>query len=595
MKKINWFPILIVTLGYLLISFIFYGQIWQQVIYQDPADILTAQGESHVYEFVAETVYQNIISLKNPFSEIPEVLNPYGWNFAPDDVAPINGFYFLLLRPFLSIHQAFMLIVILSVILSSFSMYLLARVLDHDRLVSFITGAVYGFTPFVSYRIWGHPTYVALYLFSLPALFFILLSKEKRPSIKFLYSSLLGVNLALCPLTNLYFTIMIGLMIGLVTTIGLVFERKKIITIVKGNYRHIVWAVWFSCLLLLPWVVKVIESLYFNGYAEARPVTDSVLLSADLISILWPVRNPFYASIILPLSDVLSFRPRFEIYSYLGVALISTSILYLKIRNKLPLFLKAIFASSIFLYIFTLGPFLRFIGKTTFIDLPYQFLYRLPFVQMARAPGRFIAPVIFLLSIILAYVLSYLTKKTTRLKKITIALLLLAAVLIDQSVKPAPVETIVLPTKIYSLLLHHQEGPLLEIPFTVRDGIKNFGFANSVWSTRVMSLHGHSIFSLYAGRVPEVAFSTIQNDALFGPLGRLIDVKTTDRAKILNEIDFDKAEESLEFKNISYAILRDYQKYSLDSESILKHLNFTLIMRDNGYSLWQRVDANNNN
>jgi len=580
--------IMIAILGFLIINVLYYGQAWQQVIYPDPSGILTAQGESHIYELVAEKVRENILLGNNPFSPISSVMYPTGWNFAPDDVAPINGFYFILLRPLFSIHQAFMLITVLGVLLSNVSMYLLLRQIGHQKPVAFLVSLLFGFTPFVSYRIWGHPTYVAFYIFSLPALFFILLLKNKKSSRGVWYTIGLAISLALAPLTNLYFTVMMGLLVAVVITVGLVFERKLLINTIRKIVKPLIVAILLSLTLLTPWLVMVLKSLARYGYSEARPVTDSVLLSADLLSPLWPARNPFYAPLVDSLSNKLNFKPWFETFMYPGIILLTLSLLYIKIRNKLNSFLLVLYTSAGMLLILTLGPFLRIGGHTSTINLPYQLLYRLPFIQMARAPARFIVPVIFLLSLVGASVLSFLLRKTAQTKKLLVITILVGIVIVDHSVLPAKVETIILPVNIYNYLSTHPQGPLLEIPFTVRDGIKNFGYANSVWTTRAQILHGHPVFSIYAGRVPTQLFENYKSDPLLKTFGALVDVTTKDQSQVVNQFDIKAAQQSVEKYQLQYVLLKNNETYSDVSGILLDELGFSPKMHDSGYTLWKK-------
>src|SRR3990167_2953492 len=90
--RVHW---LITLLAFSLVSLLFYFNLWSQVITPDKPGQLTIQGESPIYEFVAEKVRNNILSFKNPLAPIDSVLYPFGWRFALDDVSPIFGLYFL--------------------------------------------------------------------------------------------------------------------------------------------------------------------------------------------------------------------------------------------------------------------------------------------------------------------------------------------------------------------------------------------------------------------------------------------------------------------------------------------------------------------
>ncbi|OGK22823.1 hypothetical protein A3H80_04595 [Candidatus Roizmanbacteria bacterium RIFCSPLOWO2_02_FULL_37_19] len=584
---------MIPLLGFLIVNLLYYRQIWLQVIFTDPLWVLTVQGESHIYELVAEKVRENILAGVDPFSSIMSVMYPLGWNFAPDDVAPINGFYFIFLRPFFSIHQSLMLILVLSVLISNISMYVLLRKLGHGKPVSFILGLLFGCTPFVSYRIGGHPTYVALYLFVLPALCFLLLIKETRYWRKVIYSVLLAVTLVIAPLTNLYFTIMIGLMIGVLGLFSIVFDRKKLFSLLYANLKYLIASFTIAFIILIPWLRSVFDWYNVNGYPEARPVTDSVLLSGDILNIIWPARNPYYSQFVKPLQNVLNFNPWFETLMYIGIIIFASSLLYVFIWKKLPSFLKILFSSAIVCYIFTLGPLLRVAGRLTSIPLPYQLLYQIPFMQMARAPARFIVIVFFLLSIISAYVLTHTFKRFNTSKRLFFFIFILLVFFIDNTVIPAQPDTIILPNRIYTFLAQYDKGdPLLEIPFVVRDGIRYFGHKNSVWTSRTHTQHKHFVFGVYAGRVPEDILEYYQVNPLLSSFGRLVDTETKNHQRIVEDINTSDAIKTLDFYNIRFATLLEHQTYSLYAQKLLKKLGFHQIQSENAYTLWERKSKN---
>src|SRR3989344_6716093 len=572
---------MIPLLGFLIVNLLYYRQIWLQVIFTDPLWVLTVQGESHIYELVAEKVRENILAGVDPFSSIMSVMYPLGWNFAPDDVAPINGFYFIFLRPFFSIHQSLMLILVLSVLISNISMYVLLRKLGHGKPVSFILGLLFGCTPFVSYRIGGHPTYVALYLFVLPALCFLLLIQEKKFRRKIFWSLLLAGTLVLVPLTNLYFAVMMGLLYGILGFFSAMFDRKKLFSILRTNIKYITLSFCVAFIVLLPWLIKIYDWYAINGYPNPRPVTDSVMVSGDILNIIWPARNPFYAPALKPLQNILNFNPWFETLMYPGIIILATSFLYFFIKKKLPRYLKILFSSAIVCYIFTLGPLLRVAGRLTSIPLPYQLLYQIPFMQMARAPARFIVIVFFLLSIISAYVLTHTFKRFNTSKRLFFFIFILLVFFIDNTVIPAQPDTIILPNRIYTFLAQYDKGdPLLEIPFVVRDGIRYFGHKNSVWTSRTHTQHKHFVFGVYAGRVPEDILEYYQVNPLLSSFERLVDTETKNHQRIVEDINTSDAIKTLDFYNIRFATLLEHQTYSLYAQKLLKKLGFHQIQSE---------------
>ncbi len=582
----------IIILLYLCISWVYYAQIWQQVFVAEKPGELITQGETHIYEFVAEEVRNNIVNHRNPFFT-DDVLYPAGWNFSIDDVAPINGVFFLFLRPLFSIHQAFMFITVMSVVASNLTMYYFIRQLGHTRTIAFISGLVYGSTPFVSYRIWGHPTYVALYLFVLPAIFLFHVIRAKTPLKKMLAICGLAASGVLLILTNLYFVIMAVLMVGILCILYLLFERKVFIKFLNDNIHSIISALGVSLVVLAPWISQGIHSVKNSGYPPALSPTDSIPLSGDIMSIVWPARNPFYEPILGQIRAQLNFFPWVEAFMYPGIMLLIGLITYPFIRKKLPSFLRIPFFGALLLYFITLGPFIKLAGHVSRIQLPFMFIAQIPFFQMARAPARFVVPVLFLLTIINAYVLDYVFNiKAVRryTKNIAVLSTIIAVILLDQAVLPFPERTFFYPEEIYSYIGDHKNGPLLEIPFVIRDGTKNFGSLNSVWIVRSQLYHDQPIFSLYAGRVPQKIFENFQTDPLFGPLGKLIDKEASvaGRIDIMNSMRYQEANDTINHLMIHYVLLKTNEAYSPQSTVLLQKLNFEKVMSEDEYSLWKR-------
>lgn len=579
--------ILFISFLFLSINILFYPSAWKQIINPESEKILISQGETHVYELVAESVYKNIINGKNPFSQIDTVLYPLGWNFAPDDVAPINGLWFVFLRTFLSIHQSFMLITVLSIYLTNISMYYLLRLLGRSQISSFLASLILGFTPFVSYRIWGHPTYVALYIFVIPAIFMIQLIKKNSTSKKLLFSLGLSLSFTISVLTNLYFTVMLGILMFLYFIFALIFENKKTIFFIKNSFLYILTTIISTIFLNFPWLIKVYDSFQLNGVPPQTPPTDSILLSADIISLFWPANNPYYQPLLNYFSNIWSITFLFETFMYPGIILIISILFYITIIKKLPNHLKILFSVGVVFFILTLGPNLKILGHTTNIPLPYFFLRKIPLLEMARAPARFVVCIIFSFSIILAFVFDYILNKKYISKYLFIFLFILIF-FVDQKVSPMFELKTQLPSKIYQFLYRQPSQPLLEIPFVIRDSIKYFGFKNRVWPQRAIVFHNMPLFSIYSGRVPDDMFYYFQNSPLFGSLGNLVMAEPKEQEQIIKNIDVESSKKMLDFYNVSYSLVKNDESFTPNANKLMRLFAFSPKITDSKYTLWYR-------
>lgn len=576
------------------VSWLFYRNIWQQVLTPVPTNQLVIQGESPVYEFVAEQVRTNILSGKNPFTETKQVLYPMGWRYALDDVAPINGLYFVFLRPWLDPHQSMMLIVLMSVIFSGLAMYGLLRILGISHLVAWFASLTLAFTPFVSERIGAHPTYVALYLFILPIIFWLKITSANATS-KWRSAVGLGISLALPFMTNLYFAVMLILLIGLAGMIYGIFELRVLWEKIQSNWKYFCLAGLVGSVVLGPWIVEVREILWYGVIDKPSDWRDIVAYSADLTNFIIPSHfNPSYQSLTAQLGNKFAYiRTTFESFVYPGVLLLVGLIGYVFIVKKLPGYLKPLSWLTLIFGVIALGPYLQVGGEVSTIPLPYTMIAYIPLIQMVRAPGRFIGVVVVLATIVSAYALSYLLKhKISTIWHATVMGLLTGIFLLDQRVVLPPPTIASLPTSIYSYLANEaQAGPLLEIPFSIRDSIKNHGYIHSHYASYVTLLHHQPIFGVYAGRVPNHIFAQYVQNPITGPIGKMIDLTTLDPGAVLAEMNYPEMEKMIAAYRVRYAVTKDDERFSLSAATLLSQLTFEKKLIEGAYTLWYRIST----
>lgn len=590
MKKKFDFSWILVTLTIFIISLFFYRNLWNQVLTKDTASQLTIQGESPIYEFIAEKVRNNILTFKNPFSKIDTVLFPFGWRFAMDDMAPVFGFYFIFLRPFLSIHQSFMLIVLTGVIISGLSMYYLVRLFKIDKLPALLAGLIYCYSPFVTVRIGAHPSYTTLYLFTFPAIFFIKLINENNKFKKRLLSVLLAISLSVIFLTNLYFAVMITIMTFVLLIINYIYFPKKTLQLIIKNKGDLLTTIIIFFLVLSPWISEVFKIISFSRDIPTD-WKDIIQYSADLTNLFIPIgSNPLYRQILNQLSSRYLYISRiFESFIYPGLIIIICMTSFVFISKKLPKQLKPIFFTALLFLLFTFGPYLQIFGVNLKIPLPYIIIPYIPYLQMARSPGRFIIPFIFLSSIILAFALQYFFKKIkNKLLKYVIFMAIFFIFIFDQIAIVGQPVTVNIPNKIYEYLSIQKTGPILEIPFLIRDSIKNFGYANVIWSPFAQLLHKQKIFGVYAGRVPNVIFDYYLKNPVIGSLGKIIGSDTVNYKQSIKEIDRQDFLNAINFYQISYLVNKNNEKYSLFIASLFTELGFKKVMNDHMYDLYFR-------
>lgn len=590
---------LLIIFSYLSANILFNFYFWQQLLLKELSYRIGVFGEWPAYAYVAEIVRQNILFGKNPFST-ESVLYPFGWNFALEDMAPINGFYFLFLRFFLTVHKSFILIALFSITASNLSMYLFLRYIKISRRIAFIIGLVFGYTPFVVIRL-GHPTYLALYLFPLFFLAVIALKEAQHKIKKLIYAVLLSLVCVLSILTNLYYTLMIVLLCFSFFLFFLIFDRQKVLAWSRQLFPWVFISFAVAGLFLFPWLIKVYESFSFSQRVYAASLVDSITYSADLVSIFLPGNaNPIYGKFIEFITTfyITFLGPRFENFIYPGLFILgaySYFIFYKKqITGPVLKTIWPIFIISIIFWLLTLGPFLHIFGKKLPIPLPYLILHSAPYLNMARSPGRFIVPFIFLATIMAAFVVNDVLKNKL---KITIAkklffLNLLLIFLLDQSyiaVLPVPYFRVI-PPKIYGYLQSHEQGVLLEVPFTVRDGLRFQGSYHSSWLPLAQLRHKQNIFSVFGGRIRDDIFDYYKNDPLLGYVSRLINDPSVKTQSITEDKKI-AITRSVNFLGIENVLVNKEETYASAALRLFQTIGFDTIMTDQGRILLYKKSA----
>ncbi len=449
---------------------------------------------------------------------------------------------------------------------------------------------VFGFTPFVNIRISAHPTYVALYLFTIPTIVFLKLIQSKSLSKKWLFSFVLGLSIAMAFYTNLYYVIMFTILAFIYIIFYFFNNSKHLILIFKENFRYFLFSIISLSIFLIPLVKEAYYIFYLGRADKPTDWNDIIAYSADLTNIFIPhAGNPIY-------KDFVNFIARnnqyisniFENFIYPGLIILFSIFAFVFLYKRLPKFLYPIFYTALSFFVLTLGPFLHILGKNTHIPLPYTIIAYLPIIQMARAPGRFIAPFIFLMSIITAFLLQYLFTKIKK-KKYLFLLLIFSIFLFDQYIFIHKAPSISYPNNIYKYLENKKNsGALLEIPFSIRDSIKNFGDSSVIWAPYAQLIHNQPIFSAYAGRISNTMFSYYLRNLLIGTIGKIIDPSTDPSTyqNLTEKYNLNFYRDFFEFMKIKYVVLKQNEKYSEFISGLLSSLGFNKVMSDGQYTLW---------
>lgn len=625
MKKIlkimvNRFSWLLVIISYAVINLIInYNTYWHQIIV-DLSRNGAVWGEVQAYEWLTDKFYRTIIAGHNPFGLVQGILYPFGFHLGLTDSA--NGFFFLILRPFFSIHQSMSIITALSLFFANIGMYLLLRSLKIEKLTSFFIGLAYGYMTFLMPRA-GHLNYWCIYLF--PWFYYCLMSllQSNKKSIRILSSFGVSIFFVLTLWLNFYYFVMLFISLFCLCLYYFLLKKQLFYDQVKKLWSYGILTFLLMAIFLIPWVKGLYDANMFDEIPKTSGWGGAIEFSSDLFNYFIPsgygyfvskfpvLYNPFL--LFLKLYS-LSARSIFENFTYPGIIILFSYFVliffYKKLDKKIIEDIKPFLLTSIVFFILTLGPFLHVFGHWTLtldegvkiiIPLPYLILHYIPFLNNVRVPGRLVVGFIFFAYITSAYLINYFLVKKKSNFKIFFFIFLLAIIMIDQKVIDNVFPQIkYYPNKIFNYIkLDPKRASVLEIPFTVRDGFAYFGDNDAITMTIGESIHKKHIIGGYTGRIPDYKKNYYRLNPFFGYLGRLIDNNlknnpVIDQADLPNWINLDivKSKDTIEFLDLKYIILDENKDYVATISAILKELAFTKKITDKNFSMWEKIPEN---
>lgn len=591
MKK---YILAIIFLGYTSVSLIFYPHLWRQLIHDESREN-AVYGEVVAASWGMEQLYENIREGNNPFAYRLGQLYPFGNSLLSTDSG--NGFFFLALRPWLSIHQSFSLVVIFSVVMAAMGMYLMLVKLGVQTAMAFILGAGFGFTTILQPRM-GHLTYMSIYVFP----WFIYSVSKNRP----IWAALF---LALSLYHNLYYFVILVLIALWLLAHHIWTNRGRLQEQVQSCYRQIITFMIASLVFLSPWLTTLVKVARFEGLPRTSGWGGAIDFSADLFGVFIPST---YSKYLWTFNDYLGKKlpfvtAIFEEHIYPGIILLAGLVLigskWKKIGASLKKQLTPWLIGTIGFWILTLGPFLHILGRWNVnlegipfvIPLPYAILHYLPFMENIRSPGRLAIGMVFFGYTAVGIFFSKSKLVTTKTKYWLLITALAVIVLIDHQFVYAPAKPRTLPTEIYETIKNDPDQfAVYEMPSAVRDGFKYFGNLESLDFISGQLIHGKPMIAGYFGRVPDFKREYLAHNPLFGYLGRIMDQGiehngAIDRTELdkWRVIDPELSRQAAELVDLKYVVLQDDAFYSASASAALTELSYEKVQTEKNFSLWQ--------
>ena len=615
-KLTGHFSWILIIAGYMIINVIFnYRVYWHQLI-NDLSKTGAVWGEVQAYGWLTNKFYQAIISGQNPFGLIKGIFYPFNFHLGLTDAA--NGFFFLFLRPFFSVHQSMSIIVAFSLLFANIGMYLLLRTLKFDKLTSFFIGLSYGYMTFLMPR-GGHLNYWCIYLFPWFYYCSINLLTNKSEFKKIIFSIGVALFFVLTLWLNFYYFVILLISIFSFAGYFLILKTKIFFIKIKNLWKHFVLIGLLTLFLLIPWLKGLYEVFIFDQVPTTQGWGGAIEFSSDLFNYFLPSEYGYLVTkfpiLLKPFSLFLKLytpnaRSIFENFTYPGIIILFSYFvlifLYKKFDKKTKEDIKPFLFISVVFFILTLGPFLHVFGHWTLtvdegikivIPLPYIILHYIPFLNNIRVPGRLIVGFIFFAYIVCAYLISFFLKNKSTHFKTIFFIIFFVVFIIDQRVTdnifPPPQ---IYPNKIYQKIKSDKaDVSVMEIPFTVRDGFTYFGDGNAIGMTVGELIHEKPVIGGYMGRVSDYKKNYYRLNPFTGYIGRLIDggLKNNpiiDQNDLPNwaKIDTEKSKDIVNFLNLKYIIIDDKREYTATLSAVLKEIGFNKEKNDESYSLWTR-------
>ena len=574
-------------------------------------------------EFLSENAYQNLITGKNLFSLSNSLVYPFQINTALNDPNASNALFFLFLRSFFTSYVSTILIVLLQFFLSGILIYKLLRSIKIRSEVSFLISLSFTFMPFMSHRVLGHYSYTAHYLFPLAYLLIINFFNALKSKLKIVYSILFGLSMAWALMANPYYFFSLVISYVLFLIYYLVFKRRILWKQILEKWQYTLLAAAAFIVVLIPWLAKVYETYLFQEPTPTVGIGSSITLSADLISFITPsYYNPIYKFIFIDLLGSLPHSTRvvnfytdsWNRFAYPGLIFIFSGLSVVFFRKKIPSKIKTniypfLFVTTGFV-IMTLGPFLKVFNKwaiiidegiAIFLPLPYLIIHYIPFLNGLRAPMRFTPAYVFFGLIGSAFLINYLFSKLNKKYVLYFTIGLFLLFLVDQNYQIPNAQDQNIPTKIYQYIkADKSNSTVLEIPYTLRDGLRYIGFVHAIEPLKGTLIYNKSTMGGYLPRIQPYTFSYYEHLLFMNYIASITDKGNYNpfrqKPGPLTITEFSSTNEDVtrevDFFDIEYIILKNDEEYSNIIRTLISEVGFDKILTEQNTDLYYRKSSN---
>ena len=504
---------------------------------------LVTQIPTHLAGVPGEDALQHLwISWWTQFSLINLGVSPMqvDWLYYPDGVThpmlwvtPFAHIASLPLSLLLGLVPAYNLHLLLSIVLSAFTTYLLVLYLTHNRTAALIGGVVFALFPNRMAQSTAHFAQIVTYLFPLLALYLIKL--KRRPNVH--NAVLFGVVLGLSLLVNIIHIAFLILPL-MVVFIGYwaIFDREQFWH--RNALRSLGLGLLIATVIATPLIVPFL--LYsLSGqldYLGQGGVTD---FSTDLLALVVPAAShpilsqwPVFQDFAQRLIGGGNLRENTAYLGIIPVLLAGYGTWKCRKARTFPWLFLALLAA-----VLSLGPVLKVAGHVTEIPLPYALAQLLPFYKWGRIPGRFNETIVLALAVLVGYGYVALSRRLGRRAIRWLVPLLLVVIALEYwTLCPYPTMPAAVPEFYRNWAQDVDDFAVLDLPqwpLWVREASNEAMFYQTT--------HEHKIVGGYVWRLPGMRAGTMKAfQELLWPDGQT-DIITRRRGAeaipLLNEYD----------------------------------------------------------
>jgi len=395
----------------------------------------------------------------------------------------------------------------------------------------------------------------------------------------------LGVVLGLFVYINLYFAVMMGVVAALAGVVMLMSGGG--LRFIKRRGLSCLVAMIISMIVMAPYMVKV-KDIIFWGERESDGFGGLSHYSANVASILVP--NPSNFIYLNNLEEKLKWLQVRDGSLYPGLFGLVGVLLFVGSKKKKDISKQLILIIGM-LFVLSLGPKMIWVYKTgrtfstriTDVSLPFAWFGQIPILKNFRAPIRWAVPLGWLM-IVLASIEWQRILGNSRKRAILMGGVIMSVVLIDQHYRLPETKQKNLPMEAYKYIRESQsDGAVMELPFTLRDGMKSLGDSGQLGFEWGQLEHGNRVVGGYASRIP----SKVREYYMSCPVLRYgIDVSSSrDSLSSDDELPIDLLKNGVEVLDIEHLLVSDDLSSVGGVIGDFEKLGFDWVLKDGKYTL----------